>query len=278
MSSIRVAHQGVPGSHSTTAIEKAFPGQDIEAVVFPTYELALEAVESKDCDYAVIPMENSIRGSIHSNYYLLARKFLYIINEVYVPVHYSLIGLPDADIDNLSLVIAHPAALETCMGYLKKLKSKPNIETVYDADGCLEMMLNFSDPETAMIGSTSIADFHQLKVLDNNIEDLPYNLTRYNVFAREPMNPGPDGITTVVFTVSHKPGALTDALRVFSHRHINMTKIESRPLQDKPFEYMFYVDLDGPMSEPKVREAVEDLQFNHAPWMRVLGSYISHKD
>ena len=108
MGKIRVAFQGVQGAHTSTAIEKAFPDQNVDPIPFSTYEQAFEAVENKDCDYAVIPMENSLQGSIHSNYFLLARKFLYIVKEVHVPIHYSLIGLPDAKIEEISLVITQP--------------------------------------------------------------------------------------------------------------------------------------------------------------------------
>ncbi len=277
MKKIRVAFQGVQGAHTSTAIEKAFPGKKIDPVPFATYEQAFEAVENKDCDYAVIPMENSQQGSIHSNYYLLARKFLYIVNEVYVPIHYSLIGLPDAKIEDISLVITHPGALSVCRGYLETMPGKPTIETVYDSAGSVEMLLNFANPETAMIGSKSIADYHQLAVLDENIEDHPNNVTRYNVIAREPVNPGAEGKTTLVFTTHHRPGALLNAMKVFADRNIDLTKIESRPLPDEPFEYMFYADIDGPVSDPKVSEALEELENYHAPWMRVLGSYLSVK-
>lgn len=278
MEKIRVALQGVQGAHTTIAVDKAFPGKNVELVVFPTYEFAFEAVENKDCDYAVIPMENSMQGSIHSNYYLLARKFLYIVNEVYVPIHYSLIGLPDAKIEDISLVIAHPGALEVCRGYIESMPRKPNIETVYDSAASVEMLLNFADPETAMIGSKSLADFHQLAVLDEDIEDDLNNVTRYNVFAREPVNPGPGGKTTLVFTTRHQPGALLNALRVFAERKIDLTKIESRPLPDQPYEYMFYADISGSISDPNVKEAIDELEQYHAPWIRVLGSYMSMKD
>ncbi len=265
MQKIRVAFQGVQGAHTSIAVDKAFPGKEVESVLFPTYEQAFEAVEKKDCDYAVIPMENSLQGSIHSNYYLLARKFLYIVNEVYVPIHYSLIGLPDAKVEDVSLVIAHPGALEVCMGYLKSLPGKPQIETVYDTAGSVAMLMNFANPETAMIGSKSIADFHQLAVLDEDIEDTPNNVTRYNVFSREPINPGPGGKTTIVFSTHHKPGALLNAMRVFAERDLDLTKIESRPIPDDPYEYMFYADIAGPMSDTKVKEAVDELENYHAP-------------
>lgn len=279
MRKVKVAYQGTPGSHATTAIEKAFPGLDIETFVFPTHKDALEAVEDERCDYAVIPMENSLLGSNHSNYYLLTQKYLYIVNEVYVPVHYALIGLPEAKIEDLSLIIAHPGALEVCRSYIGKLPSHPNIETVYDTAGSVAMLLNFSNPETAIIASRSIAEYHELTVLADHVEDgNGLNMTRYNVFAREPIQPGPDGMTTVVFTAAHQPGSLTNALRAFADRGIDMTKIESRPLPNQPYEYMFYVDIDGPMSDPKIREAIDDLEFHHTQWIRVLGSYISHKE
>ncbi len=278
MDKIRVAFQGVQGAHTTTAIEKAFPEKEIELIPFATYEQAFEAVASKDCDYAVIPMENSLQGSIHSNYYLLARTFLYIVNEVYVPIHYSLIGLPDAKIEDISLVITHPGALSVCQGYLDAMPGKPAIETVYDSAGSVEMLLNFANPETAMVGSKSIADYHQLAVLDENIEDQPNNLTRYNVIAREPVNPGAEGKTTLVFTTYHRPGALLSAMKVFADRGIDLTKIESRPLPDQPFEYMFYADIAGSVSNPKVKEAIDELENYHTPWLRVLGSYLSTRE
>lgn len=278
MNKIRVAIQGIQGAHTSTAVEKAFPDTPVETVLFSTYEKAFEAVENKSCDYAVIPMENSMQGSIHSNYYLLARKFLYITGEVYVPIHYALIGLPDAKIEEVNLVIAHPGALDVCMGYIESMTGKPNIETVYDSAGSVELLMNLANPETAMIGSSALATYHNLAVLDENIEDNANNITRYNVFSREPVNPGPNGKTTIVFTTHHKPGALLNAMKVFADRNIDLTKIESRPLPDAPYEYMFYADISGPISDPKVKEAIDELENYHAPWIRILGSYISSKE
>lgn len=278
MSKIRVAIQGIQGAHTSAAVAKAFPNKAVELMIYSTYEKAFEAVENKTCDYAVIPMENSMQGSIHSNYYLLARKFLYIVGEVYVPIHYALIGLPDATIDEINLVIAHPGALDVCMGYIEAMPGKPNIETVYDSAGSVSLLMNLANPETAMIGSSSIAKFHELAVLEDNIEDNPNNITRYNVFSREPVNPGPGGKTTIVFTTHHKPGALLNAMKVFADRSIDLTKIESRPLPDDPYEYMFYADIGGPISDSKVKEAIDELENYHAPWIRILGSYVSSKD
>ncbi len=278
MGKIRVAFQGITGSNSETAIEKAFPGQEIEPVSFETFEDVFKAVEDNDCENGVIPMENSMQGSIHENYFLLAKKYLYIVKEVYVPIHYSLIGLPGAKKEEVTLVVTHPSALAECREYLRKLPMKPAIETVYDSAGSVEMVMNFANPETALVAAKSIAEPHNLEILDENIEDHPNNVSRYNVIAREPVDPGKGGKTSIVFTTFHVPGALLKAMKVFADQGLDLTKIESRPLPDQPYEYMFYADIDGPVSDPRVKAALDDLQYYHSPWMRVLGSYLSIKD
>lgn len=278
MEKIKVAYQGVPGAYSEAAITKAFPEQEVEAMPFASYAQVFEAVETSACDYGVIPMENSAQGSVHKNYLLLARCDLHIVKEVFVPIHYSLIGLPDAKKEDISLVITHPAALEECQAYLKQLPRKPVIETVYDSAGAVEMLLNFSNYETALLGAKSVAELHDLAVLDENVEDNPHNMTRYNVISREAVDPGKGGKTSVVFTTHHRPGALLNAMKVFADRGIDLSKIESRPIPDQPYEYMFYADIDGPVSSPNVKAALDDLEHYHSPWMRVLGSYISRKD
>ena len=278
METIKAAYQGHKGSYSEAAIAKAFPEQNVKAMAYATYEDVFDAVEKGDCDYGVIPMENSIQGSIHKNYYLLASRYLYIVNEVFVPIHYSLIGLPDAKKEEITLVITHPSALEECRGYIEKLPCKPAVETVYDTEGAVEMLMNFSNTDTALLAATNIAALHNLVILDENVEDSKFNVTRYNVISRQAVNPGRGGKTTIVFTTNHVPGALNKAMQVFADHGINLSKIESRPLPDQPYEYMFYTDIDGPVSSPSVKEALDDLEQYHTEWLRILGSYISHKD
>lgn len=285
-SSLRVAYQGVPGAYSEAAASKAYPG--CEAVPCDQFEAAFQAVELWIADRAVLPIENSLGGSIHRNYDLLLRHRLHIVGEVQLPVHHCLLALPGATIDGLHRVISHPQALAQCESTLTKLGVQAAREAVDDTAGAAQYIAAAGLMDTAAVASERAAEIYGMQVLASGIQDDPGNITRFLMLAREPIIPRTDRRfkTSIVFALDEVPGALFKALSAFALRGINLTKIESRPQRKRPlrvvddsnhgvakyFEYLFYIDFECSMADPRAQNALGQLQ-EFASFLRVLGSY-----
>jgi prephenate dehydratase len=265
----RVAFQGEPGAYSEAATLEHF-GAAVEPCPTPSFEAAFEAVESGACEFGMLPIENSLAGSIHRNYDLLLRHKLWVNGEHYLHIHHCLIGLPGAAIEGIRKVISHPQALAQCEGYLSKMKV--TIEPSYDTAGSVKIISQQHDPGTAAIASRHAAELYGMPVLAEGIEDDEANITRFLVIGRKAASPGENAKTTIVFALHNQPGALFKALSVFALRDIDLTKIESRPLVGKPWEYLFYVDFAGSVEEEPVRRALGHLE-EYATFLRMLGSY-----
>jgi prephenate dehydratase len=218
----------------------------------------------------LIPIENSLAGSIHENYDLLLGHNLHIAGEFFLRVRHCLIGFPDVKKENIQRVISHPQALGQCAGYLRKLGVK--VEPVYDTAGSVKMLKASGDLATAAIASHRAADIYLMRILQEGIEDNPENYTRFLAIQPEPIIPKDNAKTSIVFTLKNQPGALFKALSVFALRDIDLTKIESRPLQGKPWEYLFYIDFLGSSKDAHVTRALDHLA-EYALILRVLGSY-----
>lgn len=283
-SSVRVAYQGVPGAYSEAAAAKAFP--KCEAVPCEQFEAAFQAVELWLVDRAVLPIENSLGGSIHRNYDLLLRHRLHIVGEVQLSVHHCLLGLPGVSKEELKRVVSHPQALAQCEGTLTKLGVIR--EAVDDTAGAAQFIAQHDLRETGAVASARAAEIYGLEILADGIQDDVDNVTRFLMLAREPIIPRTDRPfkTSIVFTLEEGPGVLFKALAVFSLRNINLTKIESRPQRKRPlrvvdgsntgvakyFDYLFYIDFEASMADPKAQNALGQLQ-EFATFLRVLGSY-----
>lgn len=265
----KVAFQGEPGAYSEAAVLAHF-GSDVVPVPNPSFEQAFAAVVSGECDFGVLPIENSLAGSIHRNYDLLLEHNLHIIGEQFVRVKHCLIGLPGATKAELKKVISHPQALAQCDHTLRALGVET--EPVYDTAGSVRIMKDKGDPTLAAIASARAAQVYDMPILEEGIEDNPANYTRFLVLAREAVDPMSAAKTTIVFTLKNLPGALFKALSVFALRDIDLTKIESRPLAGSPWEYLFYIDFAGNLSDPNCSRALDHLE-EMATMLRVLGSY-----
>jgi prephenate dehydratase len=265
-----VAYQGEPGAYSEAAALEYF-GAGSETVPQESFDGIFAAVEAHDCDYGLIPIENSLAGSIHHNYDLLQRHTLTITGEHYLRVHHCLIALPGAELAGIRRVISHPQALAQCDGYLRALPGV-KVEAVYDTAGSVKMVLEGADPSTAAVASARAADYYGMSILAEGIEDDPANFTRFLAITREPIHPGPDAKTSIVFSVPNVPGSLYQALSYFSTRGLDLSKIESRPLVGRPWDYLFYIDFIGSVEEPRVQDALRQLE-EGAFILRVLGSY-----
>ncbi|EFJ09454.1 hypothetical protein SELMODRAFT_184687 [Selaginella moellendorffii] len=283
-SKLRVAYQGVPGAYSEAAACKAYP--NCEAVPCEQFDSAFQAVELWLVDRAVLPIENSLGGSIHRNYDLLLRHRLHIVGEVQFPVNHCLLGLPGVKTEELKRVLSHSQALAQCEQTLSKLGVTR--EAVDDTAGAAQARHPFYLEDAGAVASARAAQIYGLDVLAEGIQDDSDNITRFLMLARDPVIPRNDRPfkTSVVFTLEEGPGVLFKALAVFALRDINLTKIESRPQRKKPlrivddsntgvakyFDYLFYIDFQASMADPRAQNALGHLQ-EIAPFMRVLGCY-----
>ncbi|KAF7150228.1 hypothetical protein RHSIM_Rhsim02G0106500 [Rhododendron simsii] len=283
-SKVRVAYQGVPGAYSEVAALKVYPW--CETVPCDQFEAAFKAVELWLVDKAVLPIENSVGGSIHRNYDLLLRHRLHIVGEVQMVVNHCLLGLRGVRKEELKRVLSHPQALDQCEMTLHKLGVV--MVNADDTAGAAQIVAANGLRDTGAVASARAAKIYGLDILAEGIQDDSDNVTRFLILAREPIIPGTDKPhkTSIVFTLEEGPGVLFKALAVFALRDINLSKIESRPQRKSPlrvvddsnkgsaryFDYLFYIDFEASMAEPRAQYALGHLQ-EFARFLRVLGCY-----
>ena len=274
---IRVAFQGEPGSYSELAAFERF-GEQIIPFPCENFESAFEAVSQGDCTYGLLPFENSLAGSIHRNYDLIIRHELYIAAEYYLRVQHCLLGIPGTKIENLREVRSHHQALAQCEQRLTDMGVTRT--PAADTAGSARMVKDWNDPGIAAIASKRAAEVYGLEILVENLEDNLSNFTRFLALSTQPLEGGNQENdktkTSVVFSLHNQPGALFKALSVFALRDIDLTKIESRPIQGKAWEYMFYIDFIGHQDKKNCQRALDHLT-ELAATMRVLGSYPRHQ-
>jgi prephenate dehydratase len=264
-----VAIQGERGAFSHQAALEIL-GPDIELMPKPTFDALFEAAVSGEADRAVVPIENSLAGSIHENYDRLRARPLHIIAETQLRIVHCLIGRPGAKLESIERVSSHPVALAQCRRFFA---DRPLVQAIaaYDTAGSvMELMRDGKDTDAA-IASSLAARTYGGHILKEGIEDDPQNYTRFLILAREPGPIEKATKTSVVFILENAPGALYRALGVFATRGVDLSKIESRPLRGRPWEYEFHLDI---MGDPHgvAGEALEDLR-HMSRELRVLGSY-----
>ncbi len=271
---MRIAFQGEPGAYSEAAIFEHF-GTSHETLPCELFERVFEVVVSGSCQRGLIPIENSLAGSIHRNYDLMVQNDLAVVGEHYLQVRHCLIALPGVELGEIRRVISHPQALAQCDAYLRSLGGV-RAEAAYDTAGSVKIISQQNDRAMAAIASGRAAELYGMQVLAEGIEDNSANLTRFLVIAPQPLDPGEDAKTSIVFSLKNEPGSLFKALSVFALRDIDLTKIESRPLVGKPWEYFFYIDFAGSTQDEVVNRALSHLG-EYATYLRVLGSYPRHR-
>ncbi len=265
---MRVAFQGERGAYSEEAVVRLFG--EVEVVPCAHLGDAFEAVASKRADRGVVPVENSQAGSINETYDLLLAHDLVIAGELDHRVVHCLLALPGQSLEAITRVYSHPQALAQCGAYLRRIGA----ETVpsYDTAGSAKMIQEQRLLGCAAIAARRAARLYDLEVLAEGIETNPNNYTKFLVIGTTPAPRSPAGKTSIVFAVDNRPGTLYQALGALATRQINLVKIESRPGRTRPWDYIFYVDMDGHASDARIREALEDLR-GHTTFLRVLGSY-----
>jgi prephenate dehydratase len=276
-SALRAAFQGEPGAFShKAAMDLLGP----EVVVEPRarFEDVFTALRDGEADAAVIPIENTLHGSVHENYDHLLQFDFRIVAETNVRIVHNLIAVPGVRFKDVKRVFSHPVALNQCIDFFK---ANPQVvrEPFYDTAGSVKMVMTEGLQDAAAIASAVSAEIYGAKILKRSIEDDRQNFTRFFLLRRPDQPPlvlneqaKKGWKTSLVFTIRNQPGSLFKALSAFALRELSMIKIESRPLRGKPWEYLFYVDFLGNTDDERVQRALSHLQ-ELADLLRVLGCY-----
>lgn len=270
---MRIAYQGEPGAFSEAASRQIGAGAELSPC--RSFEDVFAAVASGAAEFGVLPIENSIGGSIHRNFDLLLEHAIPIVGELEVPVVHHLLALPGRRMADVKRIYSHPQALAQCDRFLRTLADVEIVAT-YDTAGSAKMIAESRLEDAAAIASARAAEVFGLVPLRSSIQDYSNNTTRFLVVGRRPLSAAAPDKTSIVFTLVNEPGALFKAVSAFALRGIDLTKLESRPVRDRKWEYLFYVDLAAAASDDRCARALAHLS-EFAPMVRVLGSYSSCK-
>jgi len=266
---VKVAFQGEIGAYSESAVYSFF-GRSAEVKPCRNLSDVFENVEKKETLYGVVPIENSIEGSVNQTYDLFLTHDLKVCGEIILKIVHCLITTPKTKLDSVKVVYSHPQALAQCRGFLEDLGCE--LIPTYDTAGSVKMTKEKRLMNAAAIASERAAEIYGMKVLVKGIADNPNNYTRFFVLSKNDSPPSGRDKTSIIFSTKHVPGALFRALEEFALRDINLTKIESRPTKQQPWEYNFYLDFEGHRLEERRQEALRALEKKSA-FVRVLGSY-----
>ena len=273
----RIAFQGEPGAFSEVAA-RLLAGEDCIPVPFPGFEEVFRSVQNGKCHSAAIPIENTLHGSVHENYDHLLKYDLPIRGETFVRIVHNLIAPPGVKLSQIRRVFSHPVALNQCRRFFEEHPAIGKLP-FYDTAGSVKMITETASADAGAIASADAARIYGGKILLKSIEDDRENFTRFFLLekpkrgARFPKHdPALRYKTTLVFTTRNSPGALFRALSAFALRDLSLTKIESRPLRGKPWEYLFYLDFLGHVDDKVSKNALGHLT-EVADMLRVLGCY-----
>ncbi|MDQ3129559.1 MAG: prephenate dehydratase [Acidobacteriota bacterium] len=266
----RVAILGERGTFSEEAAIELL-GETFESVPRPTFDALFTAIDDGAADFILAPLENSLVGSVHRCYDLLLESSLSIAAEVILPISHFLIGCPGATLEDVTTVESHPVALAQCE---KFFAAHPNIKRAAadDTAGSVRRVLENGDKSKAAIAGKRAAKIYGGIILQEHLEDHSENYTRFVLLAPNPASSDKGSKISLVVRLAHRPGALHDALRPFVRRGIDLLKIESRPIKERPWQYNFYLDLQSPASESELRGALDEIG-EQAEDVRLLGRY-----
>jgi prephenate dehydratase len=268
------AYQGSRGSFSEDAAHQLLnPSADLAPR--DNLEDVFRAVSAGEAHHGVVPIENTLTGSIHQSYDLLFEYDVKIVGEKACKIEHALIAPPGVHLKDVRRAMSHPMALAQCENFFR---AQPQIQpaAVYDTAGAVEEMMRSGQQDSAAIASRRAADLHGAVVLADAIQDHPENYTRFLLISSiaEAASRSLSGVckTTIVFRIPNEPGALSSALHLFAERGVDLAKIENRPLRGRPFEYLFYLDLVDRANSPSVSDALAELR-RQSVSLRVLGTY-----
>ena len=263
----KVSFQGEHGAYSESA-GKRFFGEDIESIPENTFDNALKSTEKNESDYSILPVENSIEGSVGQSIDAIAKTDLHSIGEIYLKIEHCLIGA--GKLEDIDTVYSHPQALGQCNEFInnRKLKTVPT----YDTAGSVKIIKEKNDNHSAAIASYDAGILYDMPIIKHGIENNSNNYTRFLVFSKNNSVEGTNDKTSIIFSVKHEPGALYEILKEFNDNDINLTKIESRPNKNTNWEYNFFVDLLGHYSNSKISSVLNKISENTL-FLKIIGSY-----
>ena len=266
---IVVAFQGEIGAYSEEAALHFFR-PSIQVKPCESLDDVFKAVEQDEVQFGVVPIENSLEGSISQVYDLLLDSNLKVCGETELRVVHCLIANQRARLDLIKRVYSHPQALGQCQAFLRHLDCE--LIPTYDTAGSVKMIKEEKITDGGAVASARAAEIYGMKVIAKEIEDNPNNFTRFFILSKQDSPPSGNDKTSIVFSVKHKPGTLYEFLKEFAVRNINLDKVESRPTRQKPWEYNFYLDFEGHREDKAPKEALENLE-RISLFIKVLGSY-----
>jgi chorismate mutase / prephenate dehydratase len=273
--SITVAYQGTEGAFSHQAAMRHFHERydDIRCTGYRTFEQAASAVEEGQATVAILPIENTTAGSINDTYDLLGEKNLHIIGEEVLRIVHCLMAPEPVQLENIRRILSHPQAIAQCSRFLARLP-RCKIESYDDTAMAAQKVMEEADLSQAAIASSYAADIYGLHILVKDIANQSENFTRFVVVSPNPIDCDPQLAckTSLVLATVHEKGALFKCLQVLNKHGISMTKLESRPRHGKPWQYLFYMDIEGNSKDPAVKRALKELEAK-AAFLKVLGCY-----
>ncbi|MFT5314468.1 MAG: 3-deoxy-7-phosphoheptulonate synthase [Candidatus Krumholzibacteriia bacterium] len=273
---VRVGFLGISGSYSDLCVSKLFaerPACQLQRSGYGSFAKLVDAVESGEIKYALLPIENTIAGSLHETYRLLADRQVSIVDEEILAIEHCLVGLPGATVDQLRVIRSHPVALQQCASWIDSQKNCVT-EGRSDTATSAASVLADNDPSVGAICSEEVAGSLELNILARGIDNKGHNYTRFVLVAREPetVDVRRPARVSLLLMVNHRRGALARCLDAFARRSINLTKLESRANAERPWEYLFYLDIEGHREEPRVKEALDEI-LAYANTLKELGCY-----
>jgi len=268
---IHVSFQGERGAYSEAAA-RSFFNEQIETVPQTTFAEVLENTSNDKTQYSVLPVENSLEGSVGESYDLLYSTSLNATGEIYHRIEHCLIGT--GNIDEIDTVYSHPQALGQC----RKFIEEHNMKTIpaYDTAGSVKMVKELNKNNCACIASKDAAEIYNMPIILDNIANNLNNYTRFLILSKENNSETGNDKTSIIFSIKHEPGSLFRIIENFHKNNVNLTKIESRPTKANTWEYNFYVDFEGHQNNTKILEMLDTIK-QDTLFMKILGSYPSAK-
>lgn len=272
---IRVSYQGTDGAFSHQAAMRHFEQRyaNVECIGYTRFEEAADAVVEKEVDVSILPIENTTAGSINDTYDLLNEKDLYIIGEEVLKIQHCLMAPEDVHLDHIRRILSHPQAIAQCSKFLTSLP-RCHVESYFDTAMAARKVRDDADLSQAAIASSFAAEIYGLQILRRDLANQAENYTRFVVVSPEQVKCDPqlNCKTSLVFATVDEKGALLKCLNLLGDNGINMTKLESRPRMGHPWQFLFYLDIEGNLEEPRVEDALTKLR-KKAPYFKVLGCY-----
>ncbi len=265
-----MAFLGERGTFSEEAAKELL-GETFESVPRPTFDALFTAIDEGKADFILVPLENSLVGSVHRCYDLLLESSLGIAAEIILPISHLLIGCRGATLKSIKTVESHPVALAQCERFFTRHENLKRV-AADDTAGSVRRVIESGDLSRAAIAGKRAAHIYGGAILQEHLEDHAENYTRFALLASNPDSSNQGSKISLVVRLAHRPGALHDALRPFVRRGIDLLKIESRPIKDRPWQYNFYLDLQAPASESELRGALDEIR-EQAEAVRYLGRY-----